>query len=189
MSIDCERWSATASRSDSSTITNWPFANSQPLTSSSASTSRSCTGHQRFCLIGVPHSRCSVRKDDVLALLRDGQPDRDVDEAEVEGSVPDRPHERVFESLAEGSRRPMFSAPGAQPFPSLDHRTAARGGGRRRTSTRTRSRRGSRSSPRRPCAAQWMNWSAADVDADVAEPVEEDEVAGLEAARATPALP
>ena len=63
MSIDCERVRATASRSDSSTRTNWPLANSQPLTSSSASTSRSWTGHQRFCLIGVPHSRWSVRKD------------------------------------------------------------------------------------------------------------------------------
>src|ERR1700757_1018993 len=61
--MDCERWSATASRSASSTRTYWPFANSQPLTSSSGSTSRSCTGHQRFCLIGVPHSRCSVRND------------------------------------------------------------------------------------------------------------------------------
>ena len=56
-------WSATASRSDSSTSTYWPFANSQPLTSSSASTSRSWTGHQRFCLIGVPHSRWRVRND------------------------------------------------------------------------------------------------------------------------------
>ena len=93
MSIDCERFSATASRSDSSTMTNWPFANSQPLTSSSASTSRSWKGHQRFCLIGVPHSRCSVRKDDVLPLLRHRQPDRDVDEAEVDGAVPDRAHE------------------------------------------------------------------------------------------------
>src|SRR2546421_7187795 len=62
MSIDCERVSATASRSDSSTSTNSPFATSQPLTSSSGSTSRSWCGHHRFCLIGVPHSRCSVRK-------------------------------------------------------------------------------------------------------------------------------
>src|SRR5262249_40324172 len=36
---------------------------SQPFTSSSRSTSRSCVGHQRFCLIGVRHSRCSVRKE------------------------------------------------------------------------------------------------------------------------------
>src|SRR6266550_1769309 len=62
MSIDCERWSATDSRSDSSTSTNSPFATSQPLTSSSGSTSRSWYGHHRFCLIGVPHSRCSVLK-------------------------------------------------------------------------------------------------------------------------------
>src|SRR5260221_2922191 len=60
--MDCGRGSATASRSDSSTITNSPFATSQPLTSSSGSTSRSWNGHQRFCLIGVPHSRCRVRK-------------------------------------------------------------------------------------------------------------------------------
>ena len=52
-----------ASSSASSTMTNWPFATSQPRTSSSDSTSRSCTGHQRFCLIGVPHSRCSIRND------------------------------------------------------------------------------------------------------------------------------
>src|SRR4029079_5328043 len=61
--MDCERVSATASRSASSTRTYCPFANSQPLTSSSGSTSRSCTGHQRFCLIGVPHSRWSVRNE------------------------------------------------------------------------------------------------------------------------------
>src|SRR5262245_7505341 len=52
-----------ASRSASSTITNSPFETSQPFTSSSRSTSRSCVGHQRFCLIGVRHSRWSVRKD------------------------------------------------------------------------------------------------------------------------------
>src|SRR5215210_5446321 len=62
MSTDCERCNATASRSESSMSTNWFFANSQPLTSSSASTSRSWKGQYRFCLIGVPHSRCSVRK-------------------------------------------------------------------------------------------------------------------------------
>src|SRR5436305_552965 len=61
MSIDCERCRATDSRSASSTITNSPFATSQPLTSSSGSTSRSWCGHHRFCLIGVPHSRCRVR--------------------------------------------------------------------------------------------------------------------------------
>src|SRR5881398_3720790 len=61
ISIDCERCSATDSRSESSTITNSPFATSQPLTSSSGSTSRSWCGHHRFCLIGVPHSRCRVR--------------------------------------------------------------------------------------------------------------------------------
>ena len=53
---------AIASRSASSTKTNSPFETSQPFTSSSLPTSRSCTGHQRFCLIGVPHSRCRVRK-------------------------------------------------------------------------------------------------------------------------------
>ena len=52
-----------ASRSASSTSTNSPFATSQPLTISSRSTSRSCTSHQRFCLIGVMHSRCSCRKE------------------------------------------------------------------------------------------------------------------------------
>src|SRR5712691_1340496 len=52
-----------ASRSASSTITNSPFATSQPLTISSGPTSRSCTGHQRFCWIGVLHSRCSCRND------------------------------------------------------------------------------------------------------------------------------
>ena len=30
-------------------------------------------GHQRFCLIGVPHSRCRSERH-VLALLRHGQP-------------------------------------------------------------------------------------------------------------------
>ena len=44
-------------------MTNSPFATSQPLTISSGPTSRSCTGHQRFCLIGVWHSRCSVRNE------------------------------------------------------------------------------------------------------------------------------
>src|SRR5881394_3570778 len=52
-----------ASRSASSTRTNWPLATSQPRTSSSDSTSRSCTGHQRFCLIGDPHSRWSMRNE------------------------------------------------------------------------------------------------------------------------------
>src|SRR2546428_818323 len=54
---------AMASRSDSSTITNWPFETSQPFTISSFETSRSCVGHQRFCLIGVLHSRWRVRKE------------------------------------------------------------------------------------------------------------------------------
>src|SRR5262245_31603311 len=40
---------------------NWPFVISQPRTRSSAVTSMSWTGHQRFCLIGVRHSRCSIR--------------------------------------------------------------------------------------------------------------------------------
>ena len=56
-------WRSSASSSASSTTTNWPFATSQPLTSSSASTSRSCFGHQRFCLIGVRHSRWSRRNE------------------------------------------------------------------------------------------------------------------------------
>src|SRR3954468_20305213 len=51
------------SMSASSTTTNSPFETSHPLTSSSRSTSRSCVGHQRFCLIGVKHSRWSVRKE------------------------------------------------------------------------------------------------------------------------------
>ena len=54
---------SSASSSASSTTTNWPFATSQPLTSSSGPTSRSCFGHQRFCLIGVRHSRCSSRNE------------------------------------------------------------------------------------------------------------------------------
>src|SRR5580765_1714385 len=54
---------SSASRSASSTTTNWPFATSQPLTSSSGPTSRSCFGHQRFCLIGVRHSRWSRRNE------------------------------------------------------------------------------------------------------------------------------
>src|SRR5512132_178959 len=53
---------AIASRSASSTMTNSPFATSQPLTISSGPTSRSCVGHQRFWRIGVLHSRWSVRK-------------------------------------------------------------------------------------------------------------------------------
>src|SRR4029079_9681870 len=52
-----------ASRSESSTITNCPFATSQPRTISSLSTSRSCTGHQRRFLIGVLHSSCSCRNE------------------------------------------------------------------------------------------------------------------------------
>ena len=65
---------SSASSSASSTGTNWPFATSQPRTSSSGPTSTSCTGHQRFCLIGVRHSRCSIlnctsdwRADDAVA--------------------------------------------------------------------------------------------------------------------------
>src|SRR5215213_5419363 len=54
---------SSASRSASSIWTNWPFDTSQPRTISSASTSTSWTGHHRFCLIGVPHSRCSGRND------------------------------------------------------------------------------------------------------------------------------
>ncbi len=64
--ISIERESSrfcSASISSSSTITNWPFATSQPLTISSGPRSRSCTGQKRFCLIGVPHSRCSIRKE------------------------------------------------------------------------------------------------------------------------------
>src|SRR5438128_4940488 len=53
---------AIASRSASSTTTNSPFATSQPLTISSGPTSRSWVGHQRFCRIGVLHSRWRVRK-------------------------------------------------------------------------------------------------------------------------------
>ena len=47
----------------------------------------------------------------VLALLGDRQPDRDVDEAEVDGSVPDSAHR--CQSLAEGP--PTFSAPRRNP--------------------------------------------------------------------------
>jgi hypothetical protein len=52
-----------ASRSASSTMRNWPFVTSNPRTISSCVTSRSCAGHQRFCLIGVASSRCSSRND------------------------------------------------------------------------------------------------------------------------------
>src|SRR3989442_9898952 len=55
-------WSVIASRSASSTMTNSPLATSQPLTISSGPTSRSWVGHQRFCRIGVLHSRWRVRK-------------------------------------------------------------------------------------------------------------------------------
>ena len=64
--ISIERESSrfvSASISSSSTSTNWPFATSQPLTISSGPRSRSCTGHHRFCLIGEPQSRWSIRKD------------------------------------------------------------------------------------------------------------------------------
>src|SRR3954469_24701315 len=54
---------SSASRSASSIWTNWPFETSQPRTISSDSTSTSCTGHHRFCLIGVPHSRWSCRNE------------------------------------------------------------------------------------------------------------------------------
>src|SRR3954469_23248783 len=74
MSIDCERLRATDSRSDSSTSTNSPFATSQPFTSSSGSTSRSWSGHQRFCLIGVPHSRWSVRNDTSVRWVAKARP-------------------------------------------------------------------------------------------------------------------
>src|SRR5436190_8607511 len=56
-------WRSIASRSASSTITNWPFETSQPRTISSDVTSRSCTGHQRRFLIGVLHSSWSCRKE------------------------------------------------------------------------------------------------------------------------------
>ena len=68
---------------------------------------------------------------DVLALLRDGEPDRDVDQAEVDGSVPDRAHERQ-KSLAGPGRFSLRSE-----FP-------ATGGGRRPTCRRT-TRSGTRS--------------------------------------------
>ena len=52
-----------ASRSASSTIRNCPFVTSKPRTISSCDTSRSCVGHQRFCLMGVEHSRWRSRKE------------------------------------------------------------------------------------------------------------------------------
>ena len=72
-----------------------PFATSQPFTSSSRSTSRSCVGHQRFCLIGVRHSRCSAERHVGLpggGFRRQGHSDRDVDQAEGDGAVPDGAH-------------------------------------------------------------------------------------------------
>ena len=75
ISIDARRVElSSASSSASSTGTNWPFATSQPRTISSGESSISWTGHQRFCLIGVRHSRCSIlnwtsdwRADDAVA--------------------------------------------------------------------------------------------------------------------------
>ena len=62
-SIASRRGASSASSSASSTTTNWPFDASQPFTISSGASSRSCLGHQRFCLIGVRHSRCSSRNE------------------------------------------------------------------------------------------------------------------------------
>ena len=80
----------------SSTSTNWPFATSQPLTISSGPSSRSCTGHQRFCLIGVPHSRCSMPEGDVRrargGLRRRSEAHGDRDESEADRAVPGRAH-------------------------------------------------------------------------------------------------
>ena len=64
--ISIERESSersSASRSASSTMTNWPFATSKPRTISSCATSRSWVGHQRFCLIGVAHSVEEAERD------------------------------------------------------------------------------------------------------------------------------
>src|SRR4029077_12131518 len=47
---------------------------SQPFTSSSGSTSRSWNGHHRFCLIGVPHSRCSVRNATSVRWVANARP-------------------------------------------------------------------------------------------------------------------
>ena len=53
-----------ASRSASSTMTNWPFVDLEARARSRPGvTSRSCVGHQRFCLIGVEHSRCRSRNE------------------------------------------------------------------------------------------------------------------------------
>src|SRR6476646_11528800 len=52
-----------ASRSASSTITNWPLAISQPRTISSGPTSRSWNVHHFRFLIGVLHSSCSCRNE------------------------------------------------------------------------------------------------------------------------------
>src|SRR3954452_11613640 len=74
ISIDWDRWRATDSRSAPSMTTYSPFATSQPLTSSSASTSRSWCGHQRFCLMGVPHSRWSVRNETSVRWVAKARP-------------------------------------------------------------------------------------------------------------------
>ena len=64
MSIDREVFCRSiASRSASSTITNWPFAISQPRTISSGPTSRSWNVHHLRFLIGVLHSSCSCRNE------------------------------------------------------------------------------------------------------------------------------
>src|SRR5438874_1881358 len=70
MSIDCERVSATDSRSASSTITNSPFAISQPFTSSSASTSRSwCEAGRRVEALSHALLALGVRRGDAVAVL------------------------------------------------------------------------------------------------------------------------
>ena len=51
----------------------------------------------------------------VLALLRDGEPDRDVDQAEVDGAVPDRAHESQKSLAGPGTFSPQRRIPSTGP--------------------------------------------------------------------------
>ena len=60
-----------ASRSASSTMTNWPFATSEPRTISSCVTSRSYSDASSFCLIGS-HARGREQAEGDVRLSRSG---------------------------------------------------------------------------------------------------------------------
>ena len=87
---------SSASRSASSTTTNWPFVTSQPLTISSGPTSRSCMRApallpDRGQALAVQRAERDVR----LPRSRFGrrrEADRDIDQSEADRAVPHRPH-------------------------------------------------------------------------------------------------